>query len=307
MTLQIQTIINTLHKFILTTLMAIMIFPIILPARADSIPIDCLCMEKNYPVYGKEQPVNARKGSDGTCSLEVVLEKKKDTPKPVSSSAAKPESDAAEAVKNLGKGLVDTLTGIPLVIASPFRALFSGISIKSPLDAVPDLLDDHTALYHEFLDREIFGKSIKKLSDIEDSSDLTSDIAKNDGLCGQNNPKPSCVVERALCSYEKYVGVLFAHAGKPIRTGDSSADLSQMLALIGKRDQALAKEAEDAKLALDTAFAVYSQFFNTYRLHLQFKGLINALVKVRDMTGSLRELVSCMPNKFVGVATTLCN
>ena len=45
-----------------------------------------------------------------------------------------------------------------------------------------------------------------------------------------------------------------------------------------------------------------------YKFYVNFtKEVISDLVKVRNITSYLRDLVACIPNKFVGVATTKCN
>ncbi|GEM_PF-6379314 len=228
-----------------------------------------------------------------------------------------------ESMSNLGTGLLETVA-LPFLVASsaasPLIALFSQIDFKKHLiDLTPSLFETQIFPYHGFLDKEIFGKAISEVSRYKNSEDLENalkDLEKDKDSCSNaENPKPECVVARAMCNYQKYVGIIFAQSGQQLSDEalqnlkkKSTGDQLQTLLLISQqRDQALLTEAEQSQEALDTAIAVYSQFFNTYALHLKLKDVIEALVKVRDRTASLRELVSCLPNKFVGVATTKCN
>jgi hypothetical protein len=112
----------------------------------------------------------------------------------------------------------------------------------------------------------------------------------------------------AMCSYEKYTKVLFHQTGQNISAQTSNtSDIQSLIGLIQERDLALYQEVVHSQQAIDTAIAVYSQFYQTYTLHLRFKDVIESLVKVRNMTSFMRTLVGCIPNKFVGVATTKCN
>lgn len=178
-----------------------------------------------------------------------------------------------------------------------------------------DSITDHTEKYHAFMDEKIFAPMIAKISKIQTSEDmlkLLGQLEEKKGTCDSENPLPNCVAERALCSYEKYSRVLFQQSGQPALnnvdiTSPNDQDVQTIMTSIQNRDQALFQEAVNSEQALDTAMAVYSQFFETYRLHLRFKEVIAALVKVRNVTSFLRQLVGCIPNKFVGVATTKCN
>jgi len=221
------------------------------------------------------------------------------------STDGRPADFFKSVVKTGGKAALQALTNTPL------NALFSSLAggLKKDLSSLlKTVFKGHTEKYHAFMDKEIFGKAISTVSRIQSSDEWPTYLRQNEGNCGPDNPKPNCVIERALCSYEKYSGVLFQQAGKQLLdSSTASSDTQTIIAVLQKRDQALLQENADAQQALDTAIAVYSQFFETYRLHLRLKEVITALVKVRNMTSFLHQLVGCIPNKFVGVATTKCN
>lgn len=255
--------------------------------------VDCLCVDKEYLLYGDEQ---AEKIGD-ECFVTVDLD-------------ALAEED--EEVDNEEGLSIGDRTGASAIL-SPLGILFSQSGMKDTfVSLLKTVFKGHTEKYHKFIDEEIFGAAIEKISSYQDSEELEKYLASQEGECKEDgadsNPKPECVIERALCSYEKYVGVLFHEAGQAlVNDGIASDDLDSVLVTLQNRDQAILDEAQHAQEALDTTIAVYSQFFQTYRLHLRFKELIVHLAKVRAVTGSLHELVGCIPNKFVGVATTKCN
>jgi|CXWL01.1.fsa_nt_gi hypothetical protein len=271
-------------------------------AFAEPVELDVggVCCEKIYKVYGDEQPV-AGKDADGniTCKVTVDID-------PIVS----PEQ-LAEDTANAGKPATNSGFGTAAEsLVSPFAAVFSGLGLKQRLqDLAGTVFTGHTEKYHEFLDEEVFAPSIAIVSKRQSSDDLEKLLKSYKDGCDSTNPLPNCVVERAFCSYEKYNAVLFHQAGQQFLNNSTSKpeDVQSILSSLQNRDQALFQEAVQAEQALGTAMAVYSQFFETYRLHLRFKEIIAALVKVRNVTSSLRQLVGCIPNKFVGVATTKCN
>lgn len=261
-------------------------------AELISVPVDCVCVNKNYQVYGDEQPSTV---NDEECAVLVELDQ--------------PSLEEPEGEGSLGLGEVSGLSAL----TSPLAVLFQQSAMKdSFLQLLYSVFKGHTEKYHAFLDEEVFGAAIAKISSFETSEALEAYLSEQEGECSEmgknSSPKPECVIERAMCSYEKYIGVLFHETGQAVATqGIVSDDIDAVLFALQNRDQAIVDEAEHAQEALDTAIAVYSQFYQTYRLHLRFKELIVYLSQVRALTGSLRELVGCIPNKFVGVATTKCN
>jgi hypothetical protein len=203
--------------------------------------------------------------------------------------------------------------------AELFESVFNSIAEKSPLKKVlrriSSVYRNHTVKYHSFLDEEVFGKAIQFVSNHDTAESLRDAIKKekeaNKGQCSNDDPTPQCVIEKALCSYEKYVGVLFYASGAPqigniLQSGQRS-ELGSALDILQEQDAALLLDAQDSKIALNTAMAVYSNFFQTYQIHLKLKEVIAALVKVRNRTSYLTELVSCIPDTFVGIATTKCD
>ncbi len=258
-------------------------------AAPVQLKVDCLCVDKEYLVYGDEQA----EGSDGDCYVSVDLD--------VLDVTEEPE----------GEGIAD-FTGLS-ALASPLQILFEQSNLKdSFVSLLRNVFKGHTEKYHAFIDEEVFGAAIAKISSFENSTDLEAYLQTQEGECKEDgkdsNPKPNCVIERAMCSYEKYVGVLFHEAGQSVaNTGITTDNLDAVLVALQNRDQAILDEAQHSQEALDIAIAVYAEFFQTYRLHLRFKELIVHLAKVRALTANMRELVGCIPNKFVGVATTKCN
>lgn len=287
------------------------------------VKLDPICCSKPYPVYGEEQPVSIK----GECVVnvdveEVVLEEVEPDqviqPGPATSSGPRFDSAASNRVdavadylksgiENL-KATSESYKSIAQSVVSPFLFLFSELKDKIALTTIGKIFTQ-VEEYHTFLDEDVFGKAIAKISSYQKSQDLSSYLAnKEQGQCDATNPRPDCVIEFAMCSYEKYAGVLFQEAGSNLGRGQvTTDDIQSLLATLQKRDLALLKEFEDTKQALDTAIAVYSQYYQTYRIHLAFKEVIEGLVKVRNMTSFMRTLVGCIPNKFQGVATTKCN
>jgi len=263
-------------------------------AAPVEIPVNAVCCEKSYEVYGDGQPRLV--GQD--CSVQVDLD-----------PAFDQEELAEGPLEPSPLGLLDGLSTAAESVLSPFEALFEQLEIKrSLLSLARNIFKGHTELYHEFLDEEVFGKAVSQVSEWETSEELEAFLKDSEGECDGDNPQPYCVIERAMCSYEKYTGVLFQQTGQSITNqAFNSADLQTVLTTLQERDAALYREAIHSQQALDTAIAVYSQFYQTYRLHLRFKEVIDSLVKVRNLTAVMRTLVGCIPNKFVGVATTKCN
>ena len=275
----------------------------VMPVQAEEvqIPVDCLCVEKGYEVYGDEQPEQRRsRNSEGELTQECFVTV---------------DIDPLVSEEDLEEGPDGSFADpTPLSsLASPLEVLFEQSRIKEPFVALAEaVFKGHTQQYHQYMDEEVFGKVVAFMSGFDDSDSLEQYLSEQGGQCEDSgsspNPKPECVAEKALCSYEKYVGVLFEQTGQSIaQDAVGTEDTGQLLAALQNRDQALLNEAQQTQQALDTALAVYSQFFQTYRLHLQLKELIVHLSRVRDMTGFWSQLVGCIPHKFVGVATTKCN
>ncbi|MDP3975796.1 MAG: hypothetical protein Q8P95_02670 [bacterium] len=203
--------------------------------------------------------------------------------------------------------------GTPVVIIISFVEGF--ISAKDGLlnlfqsedDPIPFFVQ-HSLVYHDFMDK-LFSEAIKKLASYQTAAEL-GDALKNEfkAQCTVNNPRPDCVIERAMCSYEKYGQVLFHTGGGPlVDAASSSGDINQLLVALQKRNTALTEEAQHTQEALDTAISVYNQYYQTYQLHLQLSELIQRLATIKNWTLHMKDLVSCFPEKFVGVATTKCN
>lgn len=275
-------------------------------AAQQKIEINGVCCEK-YKVYDhedREEEGVSPYGNPDDCYVLVDLDP------PIT------EEDIVEAKEEVEEGgepgVLDGFVQAGKSLISPLAAIFETSGIKRDLKNLAAVLfNDHTQLYHRFLDEQIFGKAIEKVSEFERSSQLQEYLDELDEAeegCSVEDPRPDCVIERAFCSYEKYVGVLFHQSGKDLVEGVTDLeDLSIIYALLQNRDRSLLEEARHSYQAMDTAIAVYDQFYQTYRLHLKFKDVIEALVKVRNVTSYLRQLVGCLPNKFVGAYTTQCN
>lgn len=200
---------------------------------------------------------------------------------------------------------------IPLVVPSVIvyqilDELYAGA--KNALGRLAKVVfDSHTKQYHAFMDEE-FAEAISMVTEYETSDELNEKLNVYDGFCRGKNPKPECVAQRLLCSHEKYGQVLYFEAGQNVvNSREAAGDIQRLLQVVQERDQALLEEAHHAERALETSVAVYDQFFQTYRLHLRLKEMVQSLLKVKIWTGHLRTLMGCFPNKFVGVATTKCN
>jgi len=294
----------------------------VVPVQADlvRIPIDCSCFEKEYQLYAADEhsAEDRTAGTDGQCSIAVELEPtidESDVRAAAEENAAASEEGGGvgDSLAGVGSASVSTVTDTLGSIASPLSALFEQSGIKrSFVRLMKDIFEGHTEKYHAFMDEEVFGKPIAFLSSFETSEALEEYLSDQDGECEEDedepNPKPQCVVEKAMCNYEKYVGVLFHQSGQSVANAAlETKDIDTLVAVLANRDQALLQEAQHAQVALDTTIGVYAQFFQTYRLHLRFKELIVHLAKVRNLTGHMSTLVGCIPNKFVGVATTKCD
>lgn len=255
------------------------------------IPVNSLCCTQTYEVYGDEQP---RMINRDECSILVEMDEQEFDEEPTAPSPLTP-------LDSFSTGLESAL--------SPIQALFEQLEVKKGLvDLARNIFKGHTELYHEFMDEEIFGKMISQVSEFETSEALEEYLKDAEGECDADNPQPYCVIERAMCSYEKYAGVLFYQTGKNVSGAAlQSSDLQTVLVTLQERDASLYREVVHSQQALDTAIGVYSQFYQTYRLHLRFKEVIDSLVKVRNLTAVMNTLVGCIPNKFVGVATTKCD
>lgn len=268
-------------------------------AAPVTIPVHPDCCGRYYSVYGEDQPVGSVTwDSDsghfqGDCAVTVDLA-------PVDATPEDPGSQGS-------------LSGFAESISAPFQGLLEASGVKKALmELASPVYFDHTRLYHAFLDEEVFEPMIELVSDFESSEEIDGYVSGLPEGCSADNPKPECLSERVLCSYEKYVGVLFHVSGQTLLNSSPGADVSdaeigQLIGTLQQRDRALMEEARHVHEALDTALLVYQQFYETYRLHLGFKKVIESLVHVRNMTSYMRELVGCVPGKFVGAATTKCN
>lgn len=273
----------------LAVLMALSFSSHVVLAAPVDIELNNVCCQREYKVYGDEQP----EMKSGQCVVTVEVDTL--STQEVSASG---ETGLSDGFSSAGQSLV-----------SPLATLFSKIRLKKNLlDLARVVFEGHTEKYHAFLDQEVFGKMIAKVSELESSEAFQKFLQDQGGECSSENPQPECLAERALCSYEKYTGVLFHESGQTlVDNALQTQDLQTILSVLQQRDQSLVEEAQQSEQALDTALAVYSQFFQTYRLHLRFKEVIAALVKVRNTTAFMNTLVGCIPNKFVGIATTKCN
>lgn len=270
------------------------------------IPLDPVCCTKRYQVYGDEQP--SFDFNNENCAVAVSIEQQN-----IQTSVGKEEGLGAavsgEAIEDLNTGYLSGLETAGKSLGSLFQVMAPQLSeVKRSLKVLAgSLFDTHTSQYHEFMDR-LFAESIRSVTQYESSKQLNDELAKYEGECRGNNPKPECVAERALCSQEKYGQVLFYSSGQSlVNDASSSLDVQQLLSAVQARDQALVEEAQQAEQALETAISVYNQFYQSYRLHLSLKELVQNLLKIKNWTASLRTLVGCFPNKFIGVATTKCN
>lgn len=297
-------------KFLLNiTFSMLLLFALIEPAFAEKVqlPVHEDCVKKSYQVYGDEQP---QKGNFVEVDLDESISKKE--LKETKEDIAKQRKEKG-TLSRLGTGLTDLIFAPFQSPAAPFAVVFKSIAEKSPLkkmlfDFLQIFYQNHTEKYHEFLDREVFGKAIQTISSFETATQYEEGMKVYNAECKDDNPKPNCVIAKALCSYEKYVGVLFHMTGMPTATNMKQIDdLQAALNIVKKRDGALLQEAVDSKLALDTAIEVYSNFYQTYLMHLRLKDVIQGLVKVRNRMSYLAELVSCIPKTFVGIATTKCD
>lgn len=184
----------------------------------------------------------------------------------------------------------------------------SGSNCRSEVDLDKFDFDDHKSAYHTFLDEQLFARALSKVSSFEKSQDLLDYLQAFDGKCQSGNHSPDCLSERVLCSYEKYGKTLFDMSGQPLANeAISTQNTDQLLQVLQERQAEIFQEATAAEQALDSALTIYSQFFETYRIHLSLKNLIDSLVRVRNLSAFLRQLVNCFPNKFGGVSTTKCN
>lgn len=288
-----QNVKNMMIKFFLKNILAVQLVLSLSSQAVLAAPIDIqlnnVCCEREYTVYGDEQP----EMRSGECVVTVEME----------------EQELQEPQASDEVGLADGFSSAGESLLSPLSTLFSKLRVKKNLlDLARLVFEGHTEQYHAYLDKELFGKMISKVSEFETSETFQVFLDEEGGECSAVNPQPECLAERALCSYEKYTGVLFHEAGQTLLdTAAQSQDLQTILSILQQRDQSLVEEAQHSEQALDTALAVYSQFFQTYRLHLRFKEVIASLVKVRNTTSFMNTLVGCIPNKFVGIATTKCN
>lgn len=302
-------------KFLLNIIFSILLlFALIEPALAEKVQLSVNedCVKKSYQVYGDEQP---QKGNFVVVDLDESISKKEleKTKKDIEKERKKKAEGGPGTLSRLGTGLTDLIFAPVQSPAAPFAVVFKSIAEKSPLkkmlfDFLQIFYQNHTEKYHEFLDQEVFGKAIQKISSFETATQYEEGMKVYNAECKNDNPKPNCVIAKSLCSYEKYVGVLFHVTGMPAATNMGQIDdIQAALDIVKKRDAALLQEAVDSKAALDTAIAVYSNFYQTYLMHLRLKDVIQGLVKVRNRMSYLAELVSCIPKTFVGIATTKCD
>jgi len=307
-------------KSVLSIILAVMLLSqtMIYTVRAEprTFDIDMVCCTEKYRVYGEDQPAEANGKCQITMDVDVPVGEDERPDEPL-------ESDTSESPWYSGayEGPASFGTGVASQVAGGAQGAWAALSAAKDylIGWSPNVYNAHTKLYHAFLDEEIFGAAIGTISSYKDSQSFATYLSEHGGMCKPNkddplsNFRPDCVIEKALCSYEKYSRVLFYQAGQDVteevlnKNNVTSGDLQRMMASYGRRDQALYEESQHAYEAIDTAIAVYAQFFQTYRLHLAFKQIITDLVKVRNMTAYLHDLVGCLPNKFVGVATTKCN
>jgi hypothetical protein len=153
------------------------------------------------------------------------------------------------------------------------------------------------------------------------------DPSKSSGV----NYTPSCMAERLLCSFELYQGVLdtsslsddvshyFTPAFDLVPEGqvdpeggnatsfDKLTDIASVYSEVAKEKRALLEEALYTRMAFEQTLDLYHQFLKGFRLHLQYKGIIQAFVKSRTWTDYFSQMLGCLPGKLVGTATTECN
>jgi hypothetical protein len=208
-----------------------------------------------------------------------------------------------DSVGGVVGGVFNAIIGVAL---SPLNLV--NIPSLALRDSVLSGFSSEATGYHSFVNKQ-FADAVTKIKSLKTEKQWKKFEGKQSGNCTDTNFKVGCLSERLLCSYERYSSVLFeAGLSEKIPTNSfSSMGLEEAFSYQAKRRAALTEEAKLAKEALSMTLGLYNEFVQAWRLHLQYLDVIKGVARVRDWTAYIRKLLTCFPNKFVGVATTECN
>ena len=81
---------------------------------------------------------------------------------------------------------------------------------------------------------------------------------------------------------------------------------SQRALTVSARMEAIEREIDDAKRALDVTLATYDELKTAWVMHLRYVEIYKNLVKFRDKMVEVRHQVEDFPNKFIDATTTMC-
>ncbi len=202
----------------------------------------------------------------------------------------------------------------------------------------PDLSTEEVmSLYHETIN-EKFNENIKRMLQGQKSAAEANKADPNnrppqDGqTCDENNYSTYCVAVKLLSNgeygYMEYTKALncrrtnLFETAKESNAWQSYSDAmiigteneqdaqtiyqGQKVLEINARLDAINREIQSSKQALDKTLAVYEELKTAWPMHQRYIQIYNNLIKYRDKLVEIRHQIEIFPAKFIDVTTTLC-
>lgn len=173
------------------------------------------------------------------------------------------------------------------------------------------------SLYHEEMN-ELFNnkleillnllkeKDFEKYPAFQTPGNVTIDNYKE--LCAIDNVSTYCVSMQALDVYIGYIKVLDrvkSYVPFELPGGDNGI-ISKVFKESGKRNTAIANEAENARKVMEATIGAYNEFRLAYPMHKKYEQIIKDLVKYKQKIKHIRSEVIEFPIKFVDATSTSC-
>ncbi|MFH1284824.1 MAG: hypothetical protein ABIH78_04555 [Candidatus Peregrinibacteria bacterium] len=124
--------------------------------------------------------------------------------------------------------------------------------------------------------------------------------------CGENNVSTYCVAVGAADLYIEYLGALNGLKGfLPPLSGEISTQ-EEAAQGVSIRDEEIAKESTDAKLAMKATISAYDSFKTAYPMHIKYETIITNVTKYKLALKRIRNRVERFPMKFIDATSSEC-
>lgn len=168
-------------------------------------------------------------------------------------------------------------------------------------------LDKEKKAYHKYLNKRFEINIVAISRALQKAKDLSEKDVNE--IVGNEQFSTWKLASDLVCSYEKYSKYVnyfaFVHEISQESTVQEQ-NVRELLQAIDSDVNSWKRELADAKKALDLALATYDHFVIAFPMHLKYRQVIQELILYREQFRLLRELISCLPSKFVNQSTAKC-